>query len=336
MKKKIVFGLSIFALMFFLGGIYIVTTAETTNYELHQLSQLHNAASIRKDLLAIIRQNQFNIMLRRAYFIADPETSSDKSMPETVKKCLACHQSSSSLETINSLLNQLEMYQALTRYTSAAFPGSASWESRARAALQLGNDLVRQMEDIVKTTTVNLQTREQEILRKIDERKSILFLLVTVGPFFTLGLAFILIRGLTSPIKSLLAATRNLKEGDLDYRVRGLHDEFGELANSFNEMAESLKEQIQEMRRTEQLRVCGELAAGLAHEIRNPLAGMKISIELLLAELNIEERDRDVLIKVIEQIRHIELLMKDLLNYARPMTAQRANVNVNNSTFAHV
>ena len=68
-------------------------------------------------------------------------------------------------------------------------------------------------------------------------------------------------------------------------------------------MAASLKKQMQEMQRTEQLRVCGEMAAGLAHEIRNPLAGMKVSIEVLLSELNLEERDREVLLKVIEQIK---------------------------------
>ncbi len=109
----------------------------------------------------------------------------------------------------------------------------------------------------------------------------------------------------------------------------GLRDEFGEVADSFNEMAASLKKQMQEMQRTEQLRVCGEMAAGLAHEIRNPLAGMKVSIEVLLSELTIDERDRDILRKVIEQIRNIELLMKNLLNYARPVAAQPVRFNVN-------
>jgi signal transduction histidine kinase len=142
-------------------------------------------------------------------------------------------------------------------------------------------------------------------------------------------LAFILINGLTRPINSLLDATRRLKAGDLDYRIGGLYGEFGEVADSFNEMAASLKKQMQEMQRTEQLRVCGEMAAGLAHEIRNPLAGMKVSIEVLLAELNLQERDREVLVKVIEQIRNIELLMKNLLNYARPVAAHPVSFNIN-------
>ncbi len=48
MKKKIVFGLAIFVLMFFFGGVYIVTTTQAAIYELHRLSQLHRTVALRK------------------------------------------------------------------------------------------------------------------------------------------------------------------------------------------------------------------------------------------------------------------------------------------------
>jgi signal transduction histidine kinase len=71
------------------------------------------------------------------------------------------------------------------------------------------------------------------------------------------------------------------------------------------------------------------MAAGLAHENRNPLAAMKLSVEVLLTELDMKERDRTVLLKVIEEIGRVERLMKNLLNFARPATAQLITVNVN-------
>jgi signal transduction histidine kinase len=230
---------------------------------------------------------------------------------------------------VNHLKSQIEMYQALTLAAFSAVPGSAISENRAEAALRLGDDLSKKVESMIAVTSANLENQERDIIRKVTHGKKILFMMVTIGPFFAVGLAFILIRGLTRPVNSLLDATRRLRAGDLDHRIRGLHGEFGEVADSFNEMAASLKKQMQEMQNTEQLRVCGEMAAGLAHEIRNPLAGMKLSIEVLLAELDLEERDRDVLLKIIEQIRHIELLMKSLLNYARPVAAQPAITDVN-------
>lgn len=328
MKKKIVFGLSIFALMFFFGGVYIVTTTQATFYELHRLSQLHRTVALRKDLLISIKKNQDSIILRNRQFGMEEEAG-EQSMTASVEKCFACHLDSPLKEIIVALKNQIEGYDALTRAVFAAGPGSALSENRTGAALAMGYDLIKKMDAIINVTSSNLDKQERAILKTINERKTLLFIMVTIGPFFTVGFAFFLIRGLTRPVNSILDATRRLKSGDLDYRIQGLQDEFGEVANSFNEMAHSLKKQMQEMQRTEQLRICGEMAAGLAHEIRNPLAGMKVSIEVLLSELDIEEKDREVLQKIIEQIRHLELLMKNLLNYARPVAAQPINVDVN-------
>ncbi|MDP1993140.1 MAG: ATP-binding protein [Syntrophales bacterium] len=328
MKNKIIIGLAIFALMFFFGGIYIVTTTETTIYDLHRLSKLHQTVALRKELLLSIKKNQSNIVLRSRRFMME-ETSVDAGMMGIVKKCPICHHSSPSGERIAHLINQIEMYLDLTRDIFTVAPGSAISENRAVAALRMGDDLIDKVELIVDVTSTNLEKQERNILRKIQERKYLLFLLVTIGPFFAVGLAFFLIHGLTKPLTSLLEATRRLKTGDLDHRIKDLHDEFGEVAASFNEMAASLKGQMHELQRTEQLRVCGEMAAGLAHEIRNPLAGMKISIEVLLSELNLEQRDREVLLRVIEQIRNIELLMKNLLSYARPVASQPVRFNIN-------
>ncbi|MFH2119525.1 MAG: ATP-binding protein [Pseudomonadota bacterium] len=328
MKKKIVFGLAIFALMFFFGGVYIVTTTQTTIYELHRLSQLHRTVALRKDLLLSIKRNQGNIILRSRHFAIN-EASGEHSMAAIVEKCFVCHTTSPLKGEIANLKRQIEGYYALTCAVFAVDPGSALSEHRTRAALTMGDDLIGKTEVIINVTSANLEKQERAILNKINERKTLLFVMVTIGPFFAVGLAFFLIRGLTRPVNSLLDATRRLKSGDLDHRISGLRDEFGEVAASFNEMAASLKKQMLGMQRTEQLRVCGEMASGLAHEIRNPLAGMKVSIEVLLSELSIEERDKEVLLKVIEQIRNIELLMKNLLNYARPVAAQPVRFNIN-------
>ena len=328
MKNKIIIGLAIFALMFFFGGLYIITTTETTIYDLHRLAQLHRTTAIRKDLLLSIEKNQNDIILRGTNPMAE-SLPGDNRLMETMNKCLVCHRSSSSGEKIARLQGQIEKYQELMSDVFTSPPRSAVSNRKAKAALEMGDEIIGKIEQIIAVTSANFNNQEREILRRIDQRKNILFMLVVIGPFFAIGLAFILVRGLTRPVKSLLDATRRLKAGDLEHRIMGLRGEFGEVANSFNEMVASLKKQMQELQRTEQLRVCGEMAAGIVHEIRNPLAGMKVSIEVLLTELDIEERDRDVLVKVVDQIKHVELLMKNLLNYARPVAAEPVSVNVN-------
>jgi len=78
------------------------------------------------------------------------------------------------------------------------------------------------------------------------------------------------------------------------------------------------KRAVDLIQRAEQLRTTGELAAGLAHEIKNPLAGIKITMETIAGEPYLPPDDRDVLFKVIDEIKRIDGLIKGLLNFARP------------------
>lgn len=102
------------------------------------------------------------------------------------------------------------------------------------------------------------------------------------------------------------------------------------MAASFNEMAASLKEQMYEMQRTERMVAFGELSAGLAHEIKNPLAGIKVSMEVLSGTSNISEDDRAIMLRMAEEIKRIELLIKSLLNFAKPPKPQLMATDINN------
>ena len=62
------------------------------------------------------------------------------------------------------------------------------------------------------------------------------------------------------------------------------------------------------LQRAEQMKLVGELAAGLAHEIKNPLAGIKVSVEVLLDDLNISADDRAVVLRSVREIKRIEKL----------------------------
>ena len=90
------------------------------------------------------------------------------------------------------------------------------------------------------------------------------------------------------------------------------------------------RKQAQEaLQRAEQIRMAGELATGLAHEIKNPLAGIKVTMEALSEEQYLSEEDRSVLFKVIDEIKRIEGLIKGLLNFARPPKPQFTDTDLN-------
>jgi len=82
------------------------------------------------------------------------------------------------------------------------------------------------------------------------------------------------------------------------------------------------------LERSEQLAAVGELAASIAHEVRNPLAGMKGAMEVLLRSLAVNERQREVMDEVVAQIVRLENLVRDLLTFARhrPLSRQRTDL----------
>ena len=77
-----------------------------------------------------------------------------------------------------------------------------------------------------------------------------------------------------------------------------------------------------EMVQAEHLATMGELAAGVAHEIRNPLAGIAGAIEIISKDFPKEHPDREILDDLRQEVRRIEKVLSDLLTYARPKAPQ--------------
>jgi signal transduction histidine kinase len=130
------------------------------------------------------------------------------------------------------------------------------------------------------------------------------------------------------PLEELIRTIARVRRDDLTARVEFAkrEDDIGKLGRQFNEMIEQLernREQIEElhrrdMARAEHLATLGELAAGLAHEIRNPLAGIAGVVDVMAKELPAESSSRTVLGDVQNEILRIQNILNDLLSYARP------------------
>ncbi len=89
------------------------------------------------------------------------------------------------------------------------------------------------------------------------------------------------------------------------------------------------KKEESELQRANQMALVGEMAAGLAHEIKNPLAGIKVSLEVLADELTLSEEDQELFSRVINETNRVEKLLKGLLSYARPPKLQLETFDLN-------
>ena len=156
------------------------------------------------------------------------------------------------------------------------------------------------------------------------------------------------------PVKELTSGTRRVAAGDLSWRIRfDSNDEMGELSRSFNEMAERLQAAQESLRRwaetlemrveektaalqktheqmiqVERMASMGKLAAVVAHEINNPLAGILTSARLLekkLARVSKPEVEefREPLQLIAEEAGRCGEIVKNLLQFARPQREVR-------------
>jgi len=143
------------------------------------------------------------------------------------------------------------------------------------------------------------------------------------------------------PLVELQEKIALLRDGNLTVYVgfAGRNDEIGDLGRNFNDMVRQLRESREEiqrlhrtqMSRAEHLATLGELAAGLAHEIRNPLAGIAGVIEIIGRDLPVGSPGRDVLKEVQQEVLHIKRILSDLLDYARPRKPEFRPADLNDS-----
>lgn len=131
---------------------------------------------------------------------------------------------------------------------------------------------------------------------------------------------------------------KKAEEGDLNVRVNvKSRDEMGNLAENLNIMIEKLNVARQEaeqyhqelIQRADRMASIGELASGIAHEIRNPLAGIQGAIQILANDFLKEDPRKQVTDEIQKQIYKLERLVKDLLNYVKPVPANYLPTDIN-------
>lgn len=147
--------------------------------------------------------------------------------------------------------------------------------------------------------------------------------------------AWLAARSISQPLRALAASAENLGRGHEYVPVeRTARDEIGLLAGAFRQMSQDLADssaqieelQRQEMQRAEQLASVGEMASAIAHEIKNPLAGVLYAVELARRRAASDE-DREILSEAETQLRRLNQTASQLLHYARPPDPRRASVD---------
>jgi hypothetical protein len=142
------------------------------------------------------------------------------------------------------------------------------------------------------------------------------------------------------PLQRLVDAMRRAEAGDLTVRAdEGRPDELGIAARGFDATLAALRRSQSELEafyrermvRADRFAAVGEIATGLAHEIKNPLAGLSGALELLAEDLQRDPHHSEVVGEMQHQVQRLTQTMESLLSYARPAKAKLRATDVNGS-----
>jgi two-component system nitrogen regulation sensor histidine kinase NtrY len=163
----------------------------------------------------------------------------------------------------------------------------------------------------------------------------IYIIVVTLLLFLSTSIAITFASRLTKPIINLIGASDSISKGALDVKVPYLEtdDEFKQLNENFNLMIEKLKEQQDKLLTTERYEAWETVARKLAHEIKNPLTPIQLSIDSLREKYkNKLQGDTQEFEKYLEtinrQIKDIEKLVNEFSNFARMPRPVLRKINI--------
>jgi signal transduction histidine kinase len=185
----------------------------------------------------------------------------------------------------------------------------------------------------------------------LDSRRIILITIVLDAIVLIIFGTFLLSRVLVKPIKDLVRLTQKISEGDFSQKIEvASKNEMGQLIGSFNRMIEKLKENREslenyleslestnqqlkqaqeELIRAEKLASIGRFAAGVAHEVGNPLGAILGYTSILEKDGLDRQESKDYLMRIEREIERINRIVRELLDFAKPSRFEIREVGIN-------
>lgn len=256
--------------------------------------------------------------------------SSDKSetgsmVNKRAESCYACHAADQPLHNVSIKDRTRTFVDETGHYTfgiiNPIYNEPGCWQADCHAHSEAQNVLG------VLDVTLSLD----EVEAQLDaNRWRLTALAISAILAISLLLAILVHRFVGKPVNELVRATVAVAKGDLKYKIPiDKKDELGELARSFNKMTENLAEAQRQLYQSDKLASLGRLAAGVAHEINNPLTGVLTYSSFLLKRHNGEAETKADLEVIVRETKRCREIVKGLLDFARQAPSKKTEVDLN-------
>lgn len=249
-----------------------------------------------------------------------------KMLDKDAESCYACHAVDEPLErlSIKERTRIFQMHPDSNRQLGVINPiynEESCWNSECHAHPET--------QTVLGVLDITVCLKEVDRLTTESKINILIFALISI---LAIGIILrLLVKNLIQkPVRNLVKATNYVAVGNLSYKIEtNRKDELGILANSFDNMTQKLSEMRLQLFQSDKMASLGRLAAGVAHEINNPLTGVLTYSSFLLKRVKDNpEMKEDLEVIVRETIRSREIV-KSLLDFSRQSTPKKGNININ-------
>jgi len=245
-------------------------------------------------------------------YSTDPEDFG-KMVDQRAEACYGCHAADRPLEKLPISKTTRIFRSALNSHTlgiiNPIYNEPSCWQSDCHA-----HDASQKVLGVVDIT---MSLDEVDAGVRASRARLMVFAVIAIAAI-SLMIYMLVQRIVLKPVSQIVAATQRVAIGDLNYTVTlRKKDEIGELASSFNKMVSTLAETQRQLYQSDKLASVGRLAAGVAHEINNPLTGVLTNSSYLLKRLQDRPEIRDELEVIVRETKRCREIVKGLLDFAR-------------------
>lgn len=301
------------------------TVKSSTKYDmlLNQRESVHRIINTIGEQNGIEKVRIFN--KEGAIIFSTDSLDLGKWVDKKTEACYACHLADQPLARLPiSETTRIFKSAAPTRTLGIINPiynEPSCWQSTCHA--HTANQQVLGVLDI--TMSLN------EVDRNLQTSRMRLLLFAVIAIAAVSLIIFLLVEGIVlKPLRQIVAATQHVASGNLNYIITlEKKDEIGELATSFNAMTHQLSETQRQLYQSDKLASVGRLAAGVAHEINNPLTGVLTYSSYMLKRVNGDAEMKEDLEVIVRETKRCREIVKGLLDFARQSPPEKRPTDLN-------
>ncbi|TGE35067.1 two-component sensor histidine kinase [Desulfosporosinus fructosivorans] len=215
-------------------------------------------------------------------------------------------------------------YRILDEASSGLVAVNATKKPLSRIAGSLGNQAFEYLMPVMQQgNLIAIAWADEQVHPVFAQSRQfslITRILTLLGLIFGLGAALYVIHNLAAEVQLIKNGILGMEE-DSDKRLPAMPGEIGEVVQAINNMADNLKKKKrleEELMRSERLVALGRLVTGVAHELRNPLAIVKATVQVMEGEFKSQQGLKEYSKVICEQIDRGNNVIKELLDFGRP------------------